>query len=479
MVGFKTNINLIVIFPDILVCYKYLLAPGDSNNAKPMNVFTFCLISRNENVASYIQTIMIFTLQYGSKGHKVELPDSYSIDVIESVWTEGVGDQSQAITDALRKPYDSRPLKEIVSTGDRVGIIFSDITRATPYNVIIPSLLGELGDIRPENIRFFCANGTHRMVAHDELKRILGGEVVSNYEIIQNEAGKEELFDSVGKTSSGNDILVNKEILKCDLKILTGFIEPHFFAGFSGGAKALIPGMAHVSTIKYNHSVKYLSHENAKWGITDGNPFWEEVMEAAGFIPGLFLLNVALNRNKEITNVFAGNLKKAHAAGCTYVKRSAMMPVRNLYDIVITSNSGYPLDLNVYQAVKGMSAAAQIVKNGGHIIIAAECWDGIPSGSDYEKILTEADNAESLLEYVEDNEGRLKDTWQVYLQARIMKKANVYLYSDRLENDLIRRVLLVPADDIGLLTEKLVRETGPGVRICILPEGPQTIPYLS
>lgn len=421
---------------------------------------------------------MIITLQYGRKGLEVELPGSYSTDVIESVWTEGIRDQGQAITDALRKPFDSKPLRKIVRPGDSVGIIFSDITRATPYNIIIPALLNELDNMKRENIRFFCANGTHRMATHDELKRILGSEVVRNYEIIQNESGKADLFQSVGKTSSGNEILINREILKCDLKILTGFIEPHFFAGFSGGAKALIPGMAHVSTIKYNHSVKYLSHEKAKWGITEGNPFWEEVMEAADFIPGLFLLNVAMNRNKEITNVFAGNLKKAHAAGCGIVKKSAMVPVGNLYDIVVTSNSGYPLDLNIYQAVKGMSAAAQIVKNGGHIIIAAECWDGIPSGSDYERILAEVDSADSLLEYVEENEGRLKDTWQVYLQALIMKKANVFLYSDRIGHDLIKKALLVPVDNIGRLTEELVRKTGPGVKICFLPEGPQTIPYL-
>ena len=155
-----------------------------------------------------------------------------------------------------------------------------------------------------------------------------------------------------------------------------------------------------------------------------------------------------------------------------------MIPVSNLYDIVVTSNSGYPLDLNVYQAVKGMSAAAQIVKPGGYIIIAAECWDGIPSGSDYEEILKEVDSAESLLKYVETNEGRLNDTWQVYLQALVMKKANVYLYSDKLENDLIKRALLIPVDDIGKLTERLAGEIGRNAKICFLPEGPQTIPYL-
>ena len=421
---------------------------------------------------------MFFRLQYGRKGHTIELPDTCNTDIIEPKWIKGEGNQGRAISEALNRPYYSRPLKDLAGKDDKIGIIFSDITRATPYDIIIPALLDELKGTSKKNIRFFCANGTHRLVTDEELKRILGNEIVSNYEIVQNDSGKPDLFEYVGTTSSGNKIHVNREILKCDLKILTGFIEPHFFAGFSGGGKALIPGLANDSTIKYSHSIEHLSNENARWGITDGNPLWEEIMEAAELVPGLFLLNVALNRNKEITKVFAGDLRKAHAAGCRYVKESAMVPVKNLYDIVITSNSGYPLDLNIYQTVKGMSAAAQVVKNDGHIILAAECWDGIPSGSDYEKILTEVRNTDGLIDYVKKNEGKLKDTWQIYPQALIMKKAKVYLYSDRLDTDTIKRALLTPVKNIENLVRELVRDTGPDTHICVLPEGPQTIPYL-
>ena len=260
----------------------------------------------------------------------------------------------------LKNPYGSKPLDKIAGINDKVGIIFSDITRATPYHLILPALLNEIQNIPKENICFYCANGTHRLATDQELVNILGENIVRNYEIIQNDANNHELHEYVGTTVSGNKIYLNKKILNCDLKILTGFIEPHFFAGFSGGGKALVPGMAYIDTIKYNHSISHLSNENATWGLTYGNPLWEEMMEAAEFVPGLFLLNITLNRNKEITNVFAGDLRTAHMAGCQFVKKSAMVPVDNLYDIVITSNSGYPLDLNIYQTVKGMSAAAQI-----------------------------------------------------------------------------------------------------------------------
>jgi lactate racemase len=202
------------------------------------------------------------------------------------------------------------------------------------------------------------------------------------------------------------------------------------------------------------------------------------MIEAAEFVPGLFLLNITLNRNKEITNVFAGNLRTAHKAGCQFVKDSAMAPVNQLYDIVITSNSGYPLDLNIYQTVKGMSAAAQIVKTGGSIIMAAECWDGIPSNSDYETILTSVSSVNDLMKFIMDNESTLKDTWQIYYQALIQQKANVYMYSDKLEDDIIKKALFKPCKDISTLTDELVCKIGPHARICILPEGPQTIPYL-
>jgi nickel-dependent lactate racemase len=421
---------------------------------------------------------MIVNLAYGKTGYSIELSDKYQVDIIEPRWIESPKDQSLAITQALRNPYNCKPLKEMVDKNDKVAILFSDITRATPYHTILPALLRELQGIPQKNITFFCANGTHRLATDEELIKILGKNIVKKYEIIQNDANNSELHEYVGTTASGNEVFINKKVLKCNIKILTGFIEPHFFAGFSGGGKSLIPGMAHVKTIKYNHSISHLSHKNVSWGVTYGNPLWEEIMEAAEFVRGLFLLNITLNKGKEITNLFAGDLRSAHKAGCQYVKQSVMAPVDHLYDIVLTSNSGYPLDLNIYQTVKGMSAAALIVKEGGTIIMAAECWDGTPSDSDYEKILTSVSSVNDLMKYIKENEGTLKDTWQIYFQALIQQKANVYLFSDKLDNETIKKALFKPVNDISALIDELVKEIGPNAEICVLPEGPQTIPYL-
>lgn len=420
---------------------------------------------------------MDINLAYGKEGLRVVLPDHCHVDVVEPFFVAGLPDQMKAVEEALEQPINHAPLSQSVSADQKVAIIFSDITRATPYHILVPALLKTLSHLPDENIAFFCATGTHRQAPTEELITILGKEIVNRYKIVQNDANDESRYTEVGSTQSGNRILLNSEILAYDLRILTGFIEPHFFAGFSGGGKALMPGMAHVETIRRNHSINLLDHTNTRWGKTKGNPLWEELMEASEMAPPLFLLNITLNKNKEITGVFAGDLRQAHKQGCAFTKETAMAGLQAPYDIVITSNSGYPLDLNVYQSVKGMSAAEQVVKNGGTIIIAAECWDGIPSGSDYERILESAGGPDNLMPFIKEHETEFKDTWQVYFQAMIQAKADVYLYSS-LEDAVTEKALLKPVRSIDKLVSKLVEKYGPETRICVLPEGPQTIPYI-
>lgn len=420
---------------------------------------------------------MDIKLAYGKSGLKISIPDHIQTEVVEPRFVEGLADQIGAVRDALAYPIQHAPLKDTVKKGQRVAIIFSDITRATPYHILVPALLEALDHLPDSDIAFFCATGTHRPATPEELVTILGKEVVKRFKIIQNNAGEKEQFSYVGTTNTGNRILLNKDLLEYDLRILTGFIEPHFFAGFSGGGKALMPGMANVETIRYNHSIRNLENPMARWGHTYGNPLWEEVMEAAEFTLPLFLLNISLNNQKKITGVFAGDLREAHKRGCAFVKETAMAGLDQPFDIVITSNSGYPLDLNVYQSVKGMSAAEQVVKKGGSIVIAAECWDGIPSGSDYETILSSAGRPDELMSFIKKNEATLKDTWQVYFQAMIMQKSEIFLFST-LDKAVVETTLLKPVGDMDQLVLELISKYGPDTRICVLPEGPQTIPYL-
>jgi nickel-dependent lactate racemase len=417
-------------------------------------------------------------LAYGKTGLDVSLPDDLNVDIVEPKYVKGIPDQAGAVRSALRRPVASKPLNHIVKSSDKVGIVFNDITRATPYKVILPVLLGELDHVPDNQITLFNATGTHRANTSPELRDMLGSEIVNRFRVIQNDAGDRDSHILVGTTKSGNDIWLHKDYVQCDVRVLTGFIEAHFFAGFSGGGKACMPGLASLETVLRNHSARNMDSPRATWGMTHGNPVWEEIREAALMAPPTFLVNVALNRDKQITGVFAGALEQAHERGCAFVKENAMVPVKARYDIVITSNSGYPLDLNLYQSVKGMSAAAQVVKNGGSIIAAADCWDGIPDHGEYGKLLFEADSPESLLQTIRAPGFLRQDMWQVHIQALICQKAEVYFYSHNLTDEQIERALLKPCRNIEAAVDELLSKYGRGASVCVLPEGPQTIPYV-
>jgi nickel-dependent lactate racemase len=421
---------------------------------------------------------MKVTLAYGKQDLDLLLPDSYDVTVIEPRYVRGVSDPEEALKNALRSPVSSQSLSDMVKKTDTIGIVVNDITRATPYRTILPVLLNEMKDFPSNKITFFVALGTHREDSEQELRGMLGDPIVDGYRIVQNNCIDRATQVKIGVTQSGNEIWINREFSECELKLLTGFIEPHFFAGFSGGGKAVVPGMAGLQTIMKNHSPMNMDDKKAIWGITEGNPIWEEVHEAALMAGNSFLLNVALNKNQEITGVFAGDLTDAHRQGCKFVKNAAMVPVPRPFDIVVTSNSGYPLDLNLYQSVKGMSAAAQIVKMGGAIIVAADCWDGIPEHGLYGQILRESKTPQELLEKVRNSGSGKQDQWQAHIQAKIQIKADVYVRSGNLTNGQIESALLKPSHRIEETVDELIKRYGKSARICVLPEGPQTIPYL-
>jgi nickel-dependent lactate racemase len=417
-------------------------------------------------------------LDYGKEDLEIELPEGHWIEIIERRAVPALEDQEEAVRQALRGPIDSPPLRELVTAGDRVGIVVNDITRATPYPLLLPILLEELQDIPTYQISFFVATGTHRSNTRDELRGMLGEEIVEKYRIIQNDARDRDSHRLVGQTKGDHPIWIHGEFLDCTVRILTGFIEPHFFAGFSGGGKAVMPGLALLETVQNNHSVHNIDHPRATWGITKGNPLWEEIQEAAQMVGVTFLMNVTLNRKKEITGVFAGNLNSAHTQGCKFVRSGSMVGVKKPFDIVITSNSGYPLDLNLYQAVKGMSAAAQIVREGGSIIIATDCWDGIPEHGEYGKLLSESNSLDDLLARIRSPGFQCQDMWQAQIQALICKKADVYVYSKNLTEKQIRDALLQPCESIEKTVSRLIQRQGRKLNICVIPEGPQTIPYI-
>jgi lactate racemase len=421
--------------------------------------------------------LMKFRLPYGKTALLVDLPDDDDITCIEPAFVPAIEDPNGALRTTLQAPIGCQSLSSQVNPSERVGIIFNDITRPTPSGLMIHSILEQLAHIPKENITLFNALGTHRSNSDRELRQMLGDELVDGYRIVQNNCSDPSTHVCLGTSHLGHEIWINRALYECDLKILTGFIEPHFFAGFSGGGKAVMPGMAGLSTILQNHNASMISHPLATWGVTNGNPIWEEVQEVAHTIGKTFLVNVTLNKNKQISGVYCGDLDGAHKAGCLASKKSAMQAVPSLFDIVITTNSGYPLDMNLYQSVKGMSAAAQVVCPGGSIIIAAQCSDGLPEHGMYAQILRTHQYPQQVLDAILSSPVPRQDQWQVQIQALIQLKADVYVYSD-LDQKQIRSALFLPSRSIEQTVSSLKEKYGPQPRICVLPEGPQTIPYL-
>ncbi len=413
-------------------------------------------------------------LAYGRDGLEVELPDDRTT-VIEPTFVPGLPDAEGAILTALRNPIGTSPLRRLVKPGQRVAISVCDITRPMPSKTLLPILLGELRHIPPEDITILIATGTHRSNTQVELAEMLGDEVVENYRVINHDGFDDTTLESIGSTKSGVEVLLNRRWVESDIRITAGFVEPHFFAGFSGGPKMVAPGLAGFSTIMRLHDATMIGHPKARFAITAGNPIHDAIREIARMSGVDFSVDVTINRDHRITSVYAGELFAVHEAACAVSHRLAMQPVQAPFDIVLTTNSGYPLDLNLYQAVKGMSAAAQVVREGGKIICAAECSDGVPEHGQYRDILASRDSPAELLQMIQDPGYKERhDQWQAQIQAQIQLKADVYLKSGFLSKQQVQAAHLESVDCI----EDAIKESGSGASICVLPEGPQTIPYI-
>ena len=413
-------------------------------------------------------------LAYGREGLEVELPDERTT-VIEPTFVPGLPDAKGAILTALRNPIGTPPLRRIVEPTQSVAISVCDITRPMPSKTLLPLLLGELRHIPPENITILIATGTHRTNTEEELSEMLGKEVVDKYRVVNHNGFDDDSLEEIGSTGSGIEVRLNRLWVESDIRITTGFVEPHFFAGFSGGPKMVAPGLAGFPTIMRLHDAVMIGHSNARFAITVGNPIHDAIREIARMSCVDFSVDVTINRDHRITSVYAGELFAVHKAACAVAQRLAMQPVSSPFDLVLTTNSGYPLDQNLYQAVKGMSAAAQVVREGGRIICAAECSEGIPEHGQYRDILASCGSPSEVLEMIQQTEYERHDQWQAQIQAQIQMKADVYLKSSYLTEQQVTDAHLTPVGRI----EDTIEDCGPDASICVLPEGPQTIPYIS
>ncbi len=416
-------------------------------------------------------------LQYGRDGLAVDIPGQ-NVTVIEPRFVPGLSDEKVAFTEALRRLIGARPLRELVKPSDRLAVVVADLTRPLPSARLLPWLFEELSHVPPERITIVNGTGSHRTNTPEELASMVGAEVLRRYRVVNHTAHDLTTMRPVGKSADGETVYLDRAYVEADRRIVLGFIEPHFMAGFSGGYKGIFPALADIASIMRYHDARTIGDPRSTWGRLEGNPTQATLRHNGSLLPLDFCINLTLNRRREITRFFCGHPIAAHQEGCRFSKETAMVACPRPFPVVVTTNSGYPLDQNLYQTVKGLSAAAQIVCHGGAIVAASRCNDGFPDHGNFRRLLFEHDSPRSLLDTIESPGFSVYDQWEAQLLALICLKARVGLLSELPPED-VRRAHLEPIPDLAAAVARELHDAGREAPVAVLPEGPQTIPYVA
>lgn len=417
---------------------------------------------------------MAITLPYGNEQLPLPLSDERLSSVLVSQLEHYHPAQSpaQLVRNAIANPLGTLPLSELSRGKKRVTIIASDHTRPVPSKLLMPVLLEEIRKGNPQaQITILIATGCHRDTTRKELIAKFGEEIVTREHIVVHNCDDEENMVSLGILPSGGQCRINRLACEADLLVAEGFIEPHFFAGYSGGRKSVLPGVAARETVLANHCAEFIDHPAARSGSLDQNPIHKDMMWAAEKAGLAFILNVVLNGNKEVIHAVAGDIHTAHRSGCQFLEGLCGVKAAPA-DIVITTNGGYPLDQNIYQAVKGMTAAESCVNPGGVIIMLAKSNDG-HGGEAFCKEMQSGNNMDVLMKNIlgRPRNKTLPDQWQAQIFIRILQKAKVVYVSDAPE-ELVRSLHMTPAHTLAeaiALAEMLVDK--PNASITVIPDG--------
>ncbi len=413
-------------------------------------------------------------LAYGQKKLALEVPDHVSLLSMKE--TPSVTEPEAALRQALENPIGSKPLRELAKGRHSACIVISDITRPVPNYLLLPPMLEilEKEGIPRKNITILIATGMHRPNQGEELESMVGKSIMENYSIINHFCLNQEDVRCIDHIE-GNPIEINKHYLDADLKILTGLIEPHFYAGFSGGRKSILPGISSFETMKFMHSYKVIDHPKVANCVLDGNIFHDygiRITEKAGVD---FIVNVCINRDRKISGIFAGHYNEAHLAGCDFIYRHATVEIGHPVDMVITSGGGYPLDATFYQISKSLTCAKDILKKGGTIIVACECREGLGS-DDFCSIIRSVDNPECFFRDYSNPDNFVIDQWcaQNIYQA-IDHAGSVYVYSSGLSEQDIEKMGARKIHDLQETVNLLLPDCE---RVAVAPEGPYVVGML-
>lgn len=414
-----------------------------------------------------------------SKGFiEAQFDDARLVGVLESKahhYKPEAGEQ-ELVKKALENPIASPRLRDLVKGKNKIVIIASDHTRPVPSKIMAPIMLEEIRSGNPEaDITFLIATGFHRPTTKEELIGKFGEKVVAEEKIVVHNAFEPEAMVNIGKLPSGGDIVINKLAVEADLLISEGFIEPHFFAGFSGGRKSVLPGVVSKVTVLANHNSRFIASDKARTGNLEGNPIHIDMLHAAKTAKLQFILNVVIDADKKIIKAFAGDLEKAHAEGTKFAGELANVAAKPA-DIAITSNGGYPLDQNIYQAVKGMSAAEATCRKGGVIIICAACNDG-HGGEDFYEWFKKAESAQAVMDEIMAIEPQhtLPDQWEAQILARILIDHTVIMVTDQCDHSMITDMKMKVANTLPEAMKMAEEIVGKDASITVVPDGVSVI----
>ncbi len=384
--------------------------------------------------------------------------------------------EEELVREALKNPIGTPPLKELAKGKKKITLITSDHTRAVPSKLTLPILLAELREGNPDaEITILIATGLHRPTTEAEQRRMFGDAIVDHEKIVVNKAFEQDDYSFVTILPSGAELWVNKVALDCDLLISEGFIEPHFFAGFSGGRKSILPGIASRKTVLANHCSEFIQSPYARTGNLENNPIHRDMLFAAEKAGLAFIVNVVIDPAKKIVKAFAGHPVKAHEAGCAFLRSFCQIEVPEA-DIVITSNGGYPLDQNVYQSVKGMTAGEAVCRRGGVIIIAASCVDG-HGGESFYRNLASAATPQELLEKTAKipRDQTVPDQWEYQILARILSEHTVIVVTKECDHDMLRAMHLKAAHTLDEALKLAFETAGSEAKVAVIPDGVSVI----
>jgi lactate racemase len=420
------------------------------------------------------------TLDYGRTGLECELPEDRVVGPLAIRATEPLPNPAEALVEALKNPIGARPLAELARGRKNACILACDITRPVPNRVLLPPILQTLEEqgIARRDILILIATGLHRPNEGREQEEMLGPEIVAQYRIENHHGTVKEEHDFLGVTPNGVPVWLDARYLHADLKITTGLIEPHLMAGYSGGRKVICPGIAGLETVKVWHGPRFLEHPRADCGIVEGNPVHEENTRIALMAGCDFIVNVCLDGQRRMTWVGAGDMIQAWEEGVRFVEKIVKVPVPEPLDIVVTSSAGYPLDLTWYQAIKGLTGALPIVKQGGTIILAASLSEGLGS-PEFQRLMNENQDLRAFKQRILGKDYFVMDQWQLEELAKVVERCRVKVVSDGVPPETLRRCFVEPAKTVEQAVQECLTEYGPKAKIGVIPKGPYVLPYVA